>query len=162
VTRTFRGLALAIVVPLVLGVAGGCSGDKDDSSESANDRPTVEVTAQPQDAQSAQVTAEQVFDNLTEGDWAGAWDLWTDNAKAAIDKDAYVDLVSTCTAQQGAYVVTGVTPVDDSNATVKWTHTPTGSTANQTGTSTVRYQDGAWKFEPDAAALAAYKQNRCP
>ena len=159
-TRTFRGLALAIVVPLFLGVAG-CS-DKDDSSGSPSDRPTVEVTAQPQDAASAQVTAEQVFDNLTAGDWAGAWDLWTDSAKEAITKDAYVDLVSTCTAQQGDYVVTAVTPVDASTATIKWTHTPTGSTAGQTGTSTVRYQSGAWKFEPDPAALTAYKQNKCP
>lgn len=161
-TRTFRGLRLAIVVPLVLGVVVACSDKNNDSSESASDRPTVEVTAQPQDAQSAQVTAEQVFDNLTEGDWAGAWDLWTDNAKTAIGKDAYVDLVSTCTAQQGDYVVTGVTPVDDSTATIKWSHTPAGGTADQSGTSTVRYQNGAWRFEPDAAALAAYKQNKCP
>lgn len=160
-TRTFRGLALAFVVPLVLGV-GACSDDKSGSKDSPSDRPTVDVTAQPQDAQAAQVAAEQVYDNLSEGDWAGAWDLWTDNAKTAITKDAYVDLLPTCTAQQGNYVVTGVTPVDDSTATVKWTHTPAGGTAEKTGTSTVRYQSGAWKYEPDAASLTAYKQNKCP
>jgi hypothetical protein len=162
VTRTFRGLALAIAVaPLLLGAAG-CSDNKaDDKSESASDRPTVQVTAEPQDVQSAQVAAEQVFDNLSEGDWAGAWDLWTDNAKTAIGKDAYIDLVSTCTGQQGQYQVTGVTPVDDSTATVKWSHTPTGGAA-MTGTSTVKYQNGAWRFEPDPAALTAYKQNKCP
>lgn len=161
-TRTFRGLALAIVVPLVLGAGAGCSGKTADTTESTSDRPTVEVTAQPQDAHTAQVTAEQVFDNLSEGDWAGAWDLWTDSAKSAITKDAFVDLVSTCTAQQGSYQVTGLTPVDDSTATIKWTRTPAGSTTNQTGSSTVRYQNGAWKFEPDPAALSAYRQNKCP
>ncbi|GAA0721488.1 hypothetical protein Drose_07715 [Dactylosporangium roseum] len=160
-TRTFRGLAVAFVVPLVLGIAG-CSGKTDEAGESADDRPTVEVTAQPQDAATAQVTAEQLFDSLSDGDWAGAWDLWTDNAKAAIGKDAYVDLISTCATQQGNYLVTAVTPVDDSTATIKWSHTPTGSTNNQTGTSTVRYQDGAWRFEPDPAQLAAFKQNKCP
>lgn len=160
-TRTFRGLALAIAVPLALGAAAGCS-DKGGKTDSPSDRPTIEVTAQPQDAQSAQVAAEQVFDNLSEGDWAGAWDLWTDSAKAAIGKDAYIDLAPTCTAQQGQYQVTGVTPVDDSTATVKWTHTPAGGTPPQAGTSTVRYQNGAWRFEPDAAALAAYRQNKCP
>ncbi|WP_432836001.1 hypothetical protein [Dactylosporangium sp. CA-092794] len=160
-TRTFRGLALAIAVPLVLGTAAGCSG-KSDGAESSSDRPTVEVTAQPQDAQSAQVAAEQVFDSLSEGDWAGAWDLWTDGAKAAIGKDAYIDLVATCTGQQGQYQVTSVTPVDDSTATIKWSHMPAGSTANQTGTNTVKYQHGEWRFEPDPAALAAYKQNKCP
>lgn len=160
-TRTFRGLALAIAVPLVLGAATGCS-DKGDKSESATDRPTVEVTAQPQDAQSARVAAEQVFDNLSEGDWAGVWDLWTDSAKTAIGKDAYIDLVSTCTAQQGQYQVTDVTSVDASTASVKWTHTPAGGTTGQAGSSTVKYQNGAWKFEPDPAALTAYRQNKCP
>jgi hypothetical protein len=162
VTRTFRGLALALAVAsLVLGAAG-CSGDStDDKSEPASDRPTVEVTAEPQDVQTAQVTAEQVFDNLSEGDWAGAWDLWTDSAKTAIGKDAYIDLVATCTGQQGDYQVTGVTPVDDATATIKWTHTPSGG-ASTTGMSTVKYQHGVWRFEPDPAALAAYQQNKCP
>ncbi|WP_238013063.1 hypothetical protein KZZ52_07185 [Dactylosporangium sp. AC04546] len=163
-TRSFRGLAVAFVIPLVLGIAA-CSDKKSDdaSNESASDRPTVEVTAQPQDAASAQVTAEQLFDNLSEGDWAGAYDLWTEAAKTSIAKDAYIDLVATCTAQQGEYMVTGVTPVDDATATIKWSHTPTGSTAAPLiGTSTVRYQNGAWRFEPDAVSLAAYKQNKCP
>jgi hypothetical protein len=160
VTRTFRGLALAIAVPLIL-AAAGCS-DKGDKPESASDRPTVEVTAQPQDAQAARVAAEQVFDNLSTGDWAGAWDQWTDSAKTSIGKDAYIELVATCTRQHGQYQVTDVTQVNDATATIKWTLTPAGSTTSQAGTNTVKYQNGAWHFEPDAAALAAYKQNKCP
>ncbi|MFI5907144.1 hypothetical protein [Dactylosporangium sp. NPDC051541] len=161
-TRTFRGLALAIAVPLVLSAAAACSDKQGGKADPASDRPTVEVTAQPQDAQSAQVAAEQVFDNLSEGDWAGAWDLWTDEAKSAIGKDAYIDLVATCTGQQGQYQVTGVTPVNDSTATIKWTHTPAAGTSAAPGQSTVKYQNGAWKFEPDPAALTAYRQNKCP
>jgi hypothetical protein len=162
VTRTFRGIALAVIAPVVLAtVLAGCS-DKNDAGDTPTaDRPTVEVTAQPQDAQTAQVTAEQVFDNLSDGDWAGAWELWTDTAQSAIAKDAYVDLVSTCTGMQGDYVVTGVTPVDDSTATVKWTRTPSGGSATS-GTNTIKYQNGNWKFEPDQASLAAFKQNKCP
>lgn len=163
-TRTFRGIALAVIAPVVLAsVLAGCSGKKDGSDEqpSAADRPTVEVTAQPQDTQTAQVTAQQVFDNLSDGDWAGAWELWTDTAQSAIAKDAYVDLVSTCTTLQGEYVVTGVTPVDDSTATVKWTRTPASGAASN-GTNTIKYQNGHWKFEPDAAYLNAFRQNKCP
>ncbi|MDG6105956.1 hypothetical protein Daura_07310 [Dactylosporangium aurantiacum] len=162
-TRTFRGTALAVIAPAVLAVVlAGCSDKKDDAGETAPaDRPTVEVTAQPQDPQTAQVTAEQVFDNLSDGDWAGAWELWTDTAQSALAKDVYVDLVSTCTALQGDYVVTGLTPVDDSTATVKWTRTPTGGTATS-GTNTIKYQNGHWRFEPDPTALAAFKQNKCP
>lgn len=163
-TRTFRGIAIAVIAPAVLmSVLVGCSDKKDGSADPAStaDRPTVEVTAQPQDVQTAQVTAEQVFDNLSDGDWAGAWELWTDTAQAAVAKDAYVDLVSTCTGLQGEYTVTGLTPVDDSTATVKWTHTPSGGAATN-GTSTIRYQGGMWKFEPDAASLTAFKQNKCP
>jgi hypothetical protein len=162
VTRTFRGIALAVIAPVVLAtVLAGCSDKNDAGDTPAADRPTVEVTAQPQDAQTAQVTAEQVFDNLSDGDWAGAWELWTDTAQSAIAKDAYVDLVSTCTGLQGDYVVTGVTPVDDSTATVKWTRTPAGGSATS-GTNTIKYQNGQWKFEPDPAALTAFKQNKCP
>ncbi|WP_433057356.1 hypothetical protein [Dactylosporangium sp. CS-033363] len=161
-TRTFRGLALAIAVPLILSAAAACSDSKDDEADSPSDRPTVEVTAQPQDAQSAQVAAEQLFDNLSEGDWAGAYDLWTDDAKASIGKDAYIELVATCTGQQGQYQVTGVTPVDDSTATIKWTHTPVAGSGQTTGQNTVKYQSGVWRFVPDPAALAAYKQNKCP
>ncbi|WP_327005892.1 hypothetical protein OHA72_00545 [Dactylosporangium sp. NBC_01737] len=162
-TRTFRGIALAVIAPVVLAtVLAGCSDKKNDAGDTPTaDRPTVEVTAQPQDAQTAQVTAEQVFDNLSDGDWAGAWELWTDTAQSAIAKDAYVDLVSTCTGMQGDYVVTGVTPVDDSTATVKWTRTPSGGSATS-GINTIKYQNGQWKFEPDQASLAAFKQNKCP
>ena len=125
-TRTFRGTALAVIAPAVLAaVLAGCSDKKDNADETATaDRPTVEVTAQPQDAQTAQVTAEQVFENLSGGDWAGAWELWTDTAQSAIAKDAYVDLVSTCTSLQGAYVVAGRPPVNDSTATVKRARPP--------------------------------------
>lgn len=162
-TRTFRGIALAVIAPVVLAVVlAGCSDKKDDAGDTPTaDRPTVEVTAQPQDAQTAQVTAEQVFDNLSDGDWAGAWELWTDTAQSAIKKDDFVDLVSTCTGLQGDYVVTGVTPVDDSTTTVKWTRTPASGSATS-GTNTIKYQNGQWKFEPDAASLAAFKQNTCP
>jgi len=158
VTRTFRSLALVLVVA---GALAGCSG-KGNSPDPPSDRPTVEVTAQPQDAQSAQVIAEQVLDNLSDGDWAGAYDLWTDSAKSAIGRDAYIELVSTCATQAGEYQITGLTPVDDSTATIKWSHTPTSGGTAMAGTSTVRYQNGAWRFEPDAAALAAYRQNKCP
>ncbi|MEV6927153.1 hypothetical protein AB0M46_21985 [Dactylosporangium sp. NPDC051485] len=160
-TRTYRGLALAIAVPLVLVAAAGCSG-KGSEDASASDRPTVEVTAQPQDAQSAQVAAEQVLDNLSEGDWAGAYDMWTDGAKSAIGKDAYIELVSTCTGLQGDYQVTAVAQPDATTTTIKWTHVPAGTTASQAGQSTLKYEHGAWRLEPDQAALAAYKQNKCP
>ncbi len=162
-TRTFRGIALAVIAPVVLAVVlTGCSDKKGDADETPTaDRPTVEVTAQPQDAQTAQVTAEQVFDNLSDGDWAGAWELWTDTAQSAIKKEDFVDLISTCTGLQGEYVVTGVTPVDDSTTTVKWTRTPAGGAAIS-GTNTIKYENGLWKFEPDAVSLAAFRQNKCP
>ena len=162
-TRTFRGIALAVIAPVVLtSVLAGCSDKKGDSGESPSaDRPTVEVTAQPQDAQTAQVTAEQMFENLSSGDWAGAWELWTDTAQSAITKEAYVDLVSTCTGLQGDYLVTGVTSVDDSTATIKWTRTP-ASGAAASGSNTFKYQNGQWKFEPDAASRDAFRQNKCP
>jgi hypothetical protein len=159
VTRTFRGLALATVVLLAV---GACSDDKSDTDDGATtDRPTVEVTAQPQDPQLARVIIEQVFDNLSDGDWAGAWELWTSTAKTTVAKDAYVELIATCASQQGgSYEVTEVRTVDPATASVKWKRTKSTG-GEETGTSTVRYQDGAWHFEPDPTALAAYKLGHC-
>lgn len=158
-TRTLRGVAFAIGVLLAVGACSGKNAAPEDAV--TTDRPTVEVTAQPQDPQLARVIVEQVFESLSEGDWAGAWELWTDSAKAAIGKQAYIDLIATCAAAQGgSYEVTDVRPVDQATTSVNWKHVRQNGPA-VSGSNTVRYEDGAWRFQPDPAALEAYKRGVC-
>jgi hypothetical protein len=160
VTRTFRGLALGVVA-LALLLVGGCSDDKSSGGDtSSDDRPTVVVTAQPQDPQSARLVVEQEFGLLVGGDWAGIWDLWTQTAQQQLSKDAYVNLLSTCPDQGKDYEVADVKSVDATTTTVAWKRTSSAGAA-QTGSTTVKYQGGNWRIEPDPVLLAAYKQNRC-
>jgi len=159
VTRTFRSLAVIATATLVL---GGCSGkatapavDADDS-----DRPTIAVTAQPQDADGAQLAVEQLFSLVVGDDWSSVWDMWTAAAQAQIPKDTYVNLISTCPEQGQQYKVTDVKTVNPATAIVKWTRDkPAGG--EEAGSTTVRYEAGTWRIEPDPAALAAYKKGTC-
>jgi hypothetical protein len=159
VTRTFRGVAVSAVT---LAVLAGCS-DKAPSptvSSEDSDRPTVTVTAQPQDADAAQLAVEQLFSLVVGDDWSSVYDLWTDEAQKQIPKDTYVNLISTCPDQGDQYKVTDVKTINDTTATVDWTREKPGG-GEQAGSTTVRYEEGTWRVEPDPAALAAYKSGKC-
>ena len=156
-TRTFRCLVFTVVAVLAV---GGCS-QKTASNSDTSDRPTVEVTAQPQDPQSARVVVEQLFGLLVGGDWAGVWELWTEAAQKEVPKDAFVDLVATCPDQGKSYEVTDVKSVDDKTTTVKWKR-QNAAGAEEAGSTTAKYEGGAWHIDPDAAALAKYKTGSCP
>lgn len=125
-----------------------------------SDRPTVTVTAQPQDADAAQLAVEQLFTLIVGDDWSSVYDLWTDEAQKQIPKDTYVNLISTCPDEGDQYKVTDAKTTNDTTATVQWTREKPGG-GEQAGSTTVRYEDGAWRIEPDPAALAAYKQGKC-
>jgi hypothetical protein len=159
VTRTFRSLAVSAVALLLL---GGCA-DKSPSptvDSGDSDRPTVTVTAQPQDADAAQLAVEQLFTLIVGDDWSSVYDLWTAGAQQQIPKDTYVNLISTCPDQGDQYKVTDVKAANDTTATVTWTREKPGG-GEQAGSTTVRYEEGAWRVEPDPAALAAYKKGMC-
>jgi hypothetical protein len=152
-----RGFALCVLALLIV---GGCSDKKSSETGETTDRPTVVVTAQPQDPQAARVAVEQAFSLLSGGDWAGVWELWTTEAQNQVAKDTYVNLISTCPEQGKSYQITDVKSVDATTATVTWKREkPAGGTED--GATTVRYQSGTWRVEPDPAALAAYKRGAC-
>lgn len=155
-SRTIRGFVLGLCA---LAAFTGCSPSKTTGSE-ATDRPTAVITAQPQDPQLARVTAEQVYNLLSGGDWAAAWDQWTTTAKTAITKEAYVDVVAKCPQPGTAFEITDVKSVNATTVTVIWRREKADGTA-ETGNNIVRYEDGTWRFEPDPAALAAYRKGTC-
>jgi hypothetical protein len=147
---------------MALLLLGGCA-DKSPSppaDSEDSDRPTVTVTAQPQDAGGAQDAVEQLFTLIVSDDWSSVYDLWTDQAQKQIPKDTYVNLISTCPDQGDQYKVTDAKTVNDTTATVAWTREKPGG-GEQAGSTTVRYEEGAWRVEPDPAALAAYKSGKC-
>lgn len=100
----------------------------------------------------ARSVATQEFGLLAGGGWAQAWALWSAAGQAAMSEADFVRLNTECRPVVGEpYVVDSATDADATDVTVAWHQ---GST---TGSSTVVFQGGAWRFQPDAQTLAAYR-----
>jgi hypothetical protein len=109
-------------------------------------------TSGPQGAQ-AEAVADQEFGLLAAGDWPGAWKLWTDSAKHVLSESAYVRLNTECKPRLGVpYVIWQAQRTGTTTVLVRWTR----GTAR--GSNAMLYQQGAWKFAPSAADLAAYQR----
>jgi hypothetical protein len=112
-------------------------------------------TAGPQGPQGAQAeaVADQEFGLLAAGDWPGAWKLWTDSAKHVLGESAYVRLNTECQPRLGVpYVIWQAQRTGATTVLVRWTRGPAR------GSNAMVYQQGAWKFAPSAADLAAYQR----
>ena len=100
----------------------------------------------------ARSVATQEFGQLSGGGWAQAWGLWSAAGQAALSEADFVRLNTECRPALGEpYIVDTATDLDATTVQVAWHQ---GST---TGNSTMVYQGGAWKFQPDAQTLAAYR-----
>lgn len=108
--------------------------------------------AQPDPRQAASV-AQREFGLLSGGGWAQAWQLWSVTARSALSQDDFVRLNTECRPALGVpYVIDLTTPTDDTTVSVTWHQ------ASAAGTATVVYENGAWRFTPDAQTLADYRQ----
>lgn len=100
----------------------------------------------------ARSVATQEFGLLSGGGWGQAWALWSTAAQAAMSEADFVRLNTECRPALGqAYVVDSGTEVDASDVKIAWHQGPT------TGSGTVVFEGGAWRFQPDAQTLAAYR-----
>jgi hypothetical protein len=83
------------------------------------------------------------FASIKAGDWATAWDAWTDAAKDEIAKDVYVRTNEACPAlTAAAFELERVTPVDDTTVDVGWRR----DGISEHGTS--RLVGTVWQFDP--------------
>jgi hypothetical protein len=100
----------------------------------------------------AYALARQEFGLLSGGDWGGAWALWTPDAQRQVPRGDFVRVNTACRAGLGVpYVIDGGTTTAATSVRVRWHH------GSATGTSTVRYAAGQWRFGPDPATLAPYR-----
>jgi hypothetical protein len=101
----------------------------------------------------AEAVADQEFGLLAAGDWPGAWKLWTDSAKRVLGESAYAALNTECQPRLGVpYVIWQAQRTNATTVLVRWTRGPAR------GSNAMLYQQGAWKFAPSAADLAAYQR----
>lgn len=100
----------------------------------------------------ARAVATQEFGLLSGGGWAQAWALWSATAQAALSQADFVQVNTQCRPALGEpYIVDAATDVDAVSVRIDWHQ------GSMTATSTVVYEGGAWRFQPDARTLAAYR-----
>jgi len=100
----------------------------------------------------ARSVATQEFGLLSGGGWAQAWGLWSAAGQAAMSETDFVRLNTECRPALGEpYLIDAATDVSATDVKVDWHQ---GST---TGSSTMVFEGGAWRFQPDAQTLAGYR-----
>jgi hypothetical protein len=154
-----RKPTLTVVALTALFAITACSGDADtDRGGNSAVGATSSVAAasptsagQPQTIEAARAAAQAELDAYAAGDWKGAWDLWTKTGKAAISRDDYARLHVTCKTQTGiTFEITTMRLESPSVAVVNWKRLIV------VGSHEMHYEDGQWRFQPDAAAMADY------
>lgn len=154
-----RRLLSVTVLPLVL--AAGCGGESPDAQAdgpaATPKRPgaiTVEPPAQPQTLDAARRAAKEHMDAYAAGDYGGAWELWSADAKKLLDRAEYVKLSELCpaTAEGAPIKIEAVRmSADQTKATVR------AERMSFKFTYTYRYEEGRWVFAPDAETMAEYR-----
>lgn len=101
----------------------------------------------------ARSVAAQEFGLLSGGGWAQAWALWSAAGQAAIGEADFARLNTQCRPALGEpYLVDTATDIDATHVSVAWHQ------GSKTGSSTMVFEGGAWKYQPDAQTLADYRQ----
>src|SRR4051794_40331123 len=99
-THPIRRLsAVAILAAAVVSLSAGCSDDSDAEATSGGAAAGAgggAGGAEPKTIEGAKLAAQTTFDRFSGGDFAGAWEMYSDNAKKVINRDDYVKLNETC------------------------------------------------------------------
>lgn len=132
-----RFTASAAGVAVLLGALCACGGGNDDS---AGDKGAVVKAAQEENSRYAS------------GDFAGAYDLWTDAAKKVMSRTDYEKYAKACA---GTGVTAKITFARWSND-AKTRAIIRQSIGSFAASNELRLQDGAWRWQPGADAIAMY------
>lgn len=96
----------------------------------------------------ATAVAQREYGSLSGAGWGAAWDLWTPAAQRAITRAGYVHVNTVCPPHLGVpYIITGTRSVNATTVRVRYRH------GHRTGTNTVRYIAGRWRFAPGPTLL---------
>lgn len=97
-------------------------------------------------------TADKEFRLLKSGDWAGAWQLWTDTAKKDVPRDVFVAVNTACpAASRKDYQLQDVKPIN--NQLIELAFRRGGDTVLH---AALRPGRSGWLFEPAGDVLVEY------
>jgi hypothetical protein len=137
------------------GVGGGIYAVGQMSGQAARPSSVAQVSngPQPKTVEAAKSAAQASFDLYAAGDWRGSWDSWTASAKKVVSRDEYARYHEECPqAVTGpAFTITSIR-----------LETPTTATlvVDRMGfkfTYQMIYEDGQWRFQPDADTIKDFK-----
>jgi hypothetical protein len=149
-----RVLVLGVALAALAGSGAGCGAGGGRPATGPTAAGTVNRAGTVRGPEAAQATAQTEFGLLAGGDYAGAWDLWTADAQRAVGRADFVALGATCPRGVPA-TATVRRLVDDDTVALDWRR------GDRTGTATVVYTGGSWRYQPDRSTLDGYRQGRC-
>jgi hypothetical protein len=145
----------------ILALAAGCGTATDGQATPAPPAGTRSGASQPAGANTpvpngpnvaeALDTANKQFKLLAEGDWAGAYALWTDAAKKEVAAKDFQKVNKTCPVYQGEQIqLQDVKPVNMKLVELTWRH------SGHVGHSALRHNGRTWQYDPGGETLAEY------
>jgi hypothetical protein len=149
-SHPFRRLgALALIAAATLPLITACSDDKDDAP-AGNAAAAAAGGPQPKTIEGAKAAAQTVFDRFSGGDFAGAWDMYTEAGKKAVSKADYVKLNTACSRKGLAITLSSARMEGTDKAVV------IAKQLVAAQSYTMVYEADAWKLEPAKEGLALY------
>jgi hypothetical protein len=130
--------------------AGGSAVEPAATTTTAPAATTTTAPAEPQTKEAAHAAIERSTEAYAAGDWAGAWDEWTPQAKRRFSRRDYITLHTRCKTLTGIPFKIKAVRVEGTTATVRTER------ASFLFTSTLRYINGRWYFQPDVEDRANY------
>jgi hypothetical protein len=144
----FRRIATAALIAVAaLSFTAACTKDHAPAGHSA----AAAGAPEPKTVEGAKAAAQTVFDRFSGGDFAGAWDMYTQAGKASISQADYVKLNETCSRKGIAIQLTSARMEGTDKAVV------IAKQLDATQSYTMAYENNAWKLQPAPEGMALYK-----
>lgn len=146
-----RRVIPAVVLPFML---VGCGGESAPSAAPQEPAPAASAPAQPQTEEAVREAAQEHVDAYVSGDYAGAWESWSNSAKKVLDQAGYVRLNELC-----PQLAEGV-PMKVDAVRLNAAKTVAVVRFERLGfkfSYKYLYEDGRWRFQPDAETIADYR-----
>ena len=140
-------------------VLAGCSSDSDGNpaADGANETPAASEPAAPEpendgagDEGAVRAAAREQADRHSSGDFGGAYDMWSADAKNTISREDYLAFADECLESGLPLEVEAVRLESDTEAVVRL------GVAGFSRSYTMVYEDGEWAWVPTDEALQTY------
>ena len=136
---------LTFVLVLVSGCGGSGETDSDQQSSESS------AKAEPKTAEAATAIAKEQSLRYSSGDFAGAWEMWTDEAKKIFSREDYVTLSEKCAATGIPLEVDPARLEGSDEAVVRV------GLGDIKSSYKLKYDDGHWKWQPDPDNIKIYE-----